>query len=180
MSLGLAKRNGRSAVTSHEIRLLTPADAAVFREIRLDGLRQNPHAFLATFEHENAMPISRFEERTLTSSVFGAFVDGELLGVAGYRRQDGAKESHKAILWGMYVQPKGRNRGLGQDLIEAIVAHASRSIEQLKLVVTAGNEPAHRLYRRLGFSEYGRETRALKHDGRYFDDILMVRFLVDH
>ena len=113
----------------------------------------------------------------MTSSVFGAFVDGELLGVAGYRRQDGVKESHKAILWGMYVRPKGRNRGLGQDLIEAIVAHASGSIEQLKLVVTSGNEPAHRLYRRLGFSEYGREIRALKHDGRYFDDILMVRFL---
>ena len=166
-------------MTRQEIKLLTPADAADFRDIRLDGLRQNPHAFLATFEHENAMPISRFEDRTLTSSVFGAFVDGELLGVAGYRQQDGAKESHKAILWGMYVRPKGRNRGLGEALIEAIVAHASGSVEQLKLVVTAGNEPAFRLYRRLGFSEYGRETRALKHDGRYFDDILMVKFLAD-
>ena len=165
--------------TQPEIRLLTPADAAVYREIRLDGLRQNPHAFLATFEHENAMPISRFEERTLTSSVFGAFVDGELLGVAGYRRQDGAKESHKAILWGMYVRPRGRNCGLGEALIEAIVAHASAHVEQLKLVVAAGNETAHRLYRRLGFSEYGREIRALKQDGRYFDDILMVRFLAN-
>jgi RimJ/RimL family protein N-acetyltransferase len=158
---------------------LTPADAPAYRDIRLEGLRQNPHAFVATFEHENAMPISRFEERTLTSSVFGGFVDGELLGVAGYRRQDGAKESHKAILWGMYVRPKGRNCGLGQDLIEAIVAHASGHIEQLKLVVTGGNEAAHRLYRRLGFTEYGREIRALKHDGRYFDDILMVRFLAN-
>ncbi|HTO60820.1 MAG TPA: GNAT family N-acetyltransferase [Bradyrhizobium sp.] len=163
--------------TPPEIRLLTPADAAVFRDIRLDGLRQNPHAFLATFEDENAMPISRFEERTLTSSVFGAYVDGELLGVAGYRRQDGAKESHKAILWGMYVRPKGRHRRLGEALMQAIVAHASGSVEQLKLVVTASNEPAFRLYQKLGFSEYGRETRALKHDGRYFDDILMVRFL---
>jgi RimJ/RimL family protein N-acetyltransferase len=162
-----------------EIRLLTPADAPIYRDIRLDGLRQNPHAFVATFEHENAMPISWFEERILASNVFGAFVDEELLGVAGYRRQDGAKESHKAILWGMYVRPKGRNSGLGQELIEAIVAHASGRVEQLKLVVTGGNAAAHRLYGRLGFSEYGRETRALKHDGRYFDDILMVRFLTE-
>jgi RimJ/RimL family protein N-acetyltransferase len=163
--------------TSAEIRLLTPADAPVYRDIRLDGLRQNPHAFVATLEHENAMPISWFEERILTSSVFGAFIDADLLGVAGYRRQEGAKESHKAILWGMYVRPKGRNAGLGQNLIEAIVVHASGRVEQLKLVVTSGNEAAHRLYRRMGFSEYGREIRALKHDGRYFDDILMVRFL---
>ena len=166
-------------MTRQEIKLLTPADAPDYRDIRLDGLRQNPHAFVATFEHENAMPISWFEERILVSSVFGAFVDGELLGVAGYRRQDGAKESHKAILWGMYVRPSGRNRGLGEALIEAIVAHASTRVEQLKLVVTGGNEAAHRLYKRLGFSEYGRETRALKHDGRYFDDVLMVRFLAN-
>jgi ribosomal protein S18 acetylase RimI-like enzyme len=165
--------------SSPEIRLLTPADAPVYRDIRLDGLRQTPYAFGSTFAHENAMPMSWFEERILASSVFGAFVDGELLGVAGYRRQDGAKESHKAILWGMYVRPKGRNCGLGEALIVAIVAHASGSIEQLKLVVAVGNETAHRLYRRLGFSEYGREIRALKQDGRYFDDILMVRFLAN-
>ena len=163
--------------TSPEIRLLTPADAPAYRDIRLDGLRQNPHAFVATFEHENTMPLSWFEERLTKAEVFGAFVGAELLGVAGYWRQDGAKESHKAILWGMYVRPKGRNSGLGKALIEAVVAHASKSVEQLKLVVTGGNETAHRLYKRLGFEEYGRETRALKYDGRYFDDILMVRFL---
>jgi RimJ/RimL family protein N-acetyltransferase len=157
--------------------LLTPADAESYRDIRLEGLRQNPEAFGSTFERENAMPLAWFAERIANVNIFGGFVEGELLGVAGYRRQDGAKESHKAILWGMYVRPKGRNCGLGQDLIAAIVAHASGSVEQLKLVVTGGNEAAHRLYRRVGFSEYGREIRALKHDGRYLDEILMVRFL---
>jgi RimJ/RimL family protein N-acetyltransferase len=165
--------------TQAEIRLLTPADAPEYRDIRLDGLRQNPHAFASTFERESAMSISWFEERLSNGNVFGAFIDAELLGVAGYWRQDGAKESHKAILWGMYVRPKGRNAGLGRDLIEAIVAHVSGHIEQLKLVVTSGNEAAHRLYRKMGFSEYGREIRALKHDGQYFDDILMVRFLTN-
>jgi hypothetical protein len=29
----------------------------------------------------------------------------------------------------------------------------------------------------MGFSEFGREMKALKHNGQYFDDILMVRFL---
>ena len=162
-----------------EIRLLTPADAPSYRHIRLDGLRNSPEAFGSTLEHEGAMPLAWFEERLTKADVFGAFVDGELLGVAGYRRQEGAKEAHKAALWGMYVSPGARRAGMGQNLIEAIVAHASARVEQLKLVVTAGNEAAHRLYERMGFSEYGREMKALKQDGRYFDEVLMIRFLAN-
>jgi hypothetical protein len=30
----------------------------------------------------------------------------------------------------------------------------------------------------MGFSEYGREMKALKHRQRHFDEILMVRFLL--
>jgi ribosomal protein S18 acetylase RimI-like enzyme len=162
-----------------EIRLLTPADAPNYRDIRLEGLRQNPEAFSSTFERESTMPLAWFEERLTMGNVFGAFIDGELLGVAGYRPQEGAKEAHKATLWGMYVSPSARHAGLGRGLIEAIVAHASGRVEQLKLVVTGGNDAAHRLYQKMGFSEYGREMKALKLDGRYLDEILMIRFLAN-
>ena len=49
--------------------------------------------------------------------------------------------------------------------------------EQLTLSVGDGNAAAYRLYRKMGFSEYGREMKALKDGNRYFDEILMVRFL---
>jgi ribosomal protein S18 acetylase RimI-like enzyme len=159
------------------IRLLTPADAPRYRDIRLEGLKQNPEAFGSTLERESAMPPSWFEERLTKACVFGGFIDAELLGVAGYWVQEGAKVSHKATLWGMYVRPEGRNGGLGQRLIEAILDHASGRVELLQLSVISGNEAACRLYQRTGFSEYGREIKALKQDGRYFDEILMVRFL---
>jgi ribosomal protein S18 acetylase RimI-like enzyme len=38
------------------------------------------------------------------------------------------------------------------------------------------NEAARRLYNALGFVEYGFEKRTLKQDGRYYDDVLMVKF----
>jgi ribosomal protein S18 acetylase RimI-like enzyme len=159
------------------IRLLSPGEAALYRDIRLKGLQQNPDAFSSTFEHEEAMPLKWFAERILKGNIFGAFMRGELLGVAGYWPQEGAKVCHKANLWGMYVHKAARGIGLGQCLIEAIVERATGHVEQLQLGVASDNASAIGLYLKMGFSEYGREMKALKQDGRYIDEILMARFL---
>jgi RimJ/RimL family protein N-acetyltransferase len=160
-----------------QIRLLTPDDAPRYRDIRLDGLQQDPDAFASTFEQESAMALSWFEERIVKGNVFGAFAGSELIGVAGYWPQQGVKVSHKAILWGMYVRKTARKLGLGRRLVEAVVNHATGRVEQLQLGVASDNEAACRLYSKTGFSEYGREMKALKQQGRYVDEILMVRFL---
>ena len=162
---------------SAEIRQLAPDEAALYRDIRLEGLRQDPDAFAATFAHESAMPLAGFAERIVRGNVIGAFARGELVGVAGYWPRGGVKERHKATLWGMYVRVAARGAGLGERLIEAVVKHATGRVEQLQLGVAANNEAALRLYLKTGFSEYGREMKALKLDGRYIDEILMVRFL---
>ncbi len=47
----------------------------------------------------------------------------------------------------------------------------------VQLTVMSENEAARRLYRALGFVEYGVEKNALKQDGRYYDEVLMVKFL---
>ena len=45
------------------IRRLSPEDAALFREIRLEGLRRDPDAFSSTFEDESGKELSFFAER---------------------------------------------------------------------------------------------------------------------
>jgi ribosomal protein S18 acetylase RimI-like enzyme len=159
------------------IRLLTTADAARYREVRLEGLTLHPEAFASTFERESEMPLPWFADRITHGNVFGAFVGDELVGVAGCWPHEGPKVNHKAALWGMYVRPAARRSGLGRRLVEAVVNHASERVEQLQLGVVAANDDACRLYRNMGFSEYGREMKALKQDGQYYDEILMVRFL---
>jgi ribosomal protein S18 acetylase RimI-like enzyme len=163
--------------TSPHIRLLVPADAALYRDVRLEGLKQNPEAFGSAFDFESDKPPSWFAERIAGSEIFGAFVEGQLLGVAGYRQFDGPKQRHKGLLWGMYVRGVARKLGLGKRLVAAVIAHAADRIEQLGLTVVVENLAAQRLYSKLGFVEYGREKHALKQDGRYYDEILMVRFL---
>jgi hypothetical protein len=44
-------------------------------------------------------------QRLRTSVVFGAYADGHIIGMAGYQRQEGARDGHKAFIWGTYVQP---------------------------------------------------------------------------
>jgi hypothetical protein len=58
------------------IRRLDPADAALYREIRLEALQKNPEAFGSTFERENAQPVSWFEAALGRADIFGAFFGG--------------------------------------------------------------------------------------------------------
>jgi RimJ/RimL family protein N-acetyltransferase len=159
------------------IRQLTPGDAALYRGIRLEGLKENPEAFGSTFEAEITKPLAWFFDRLSSSVVFGAISDAKILGVAGFAVRDGEKEAHKGLLWGMYVRPDARGAGVAGRLVEAITAYARPCVELIQLSVVVGNEQARRLYSRLGFAEYGIEKNSLKFRGRYFDEILMAKDL---
>src|SRR6266478_4385947 len=88
---------GRNMSVAHiEIRRLVQenaADAALYRDIRLEALRANPEAFGSTFEIENALSLSWFFDRLGTSTVFGAFPNTELVGIAGFEIQQGQKRA---------------------------------------------------------------------------------------
>jgi ribosomal protein S18 acetylase RimI-like enzyme len=165
-------------IAPSELRRLAPDDAALYRDIRLQGLAESPDALSSTLEAEEHRPLEAFAERLTDSHVIGAFNDGHLVGVAGFYVQPGPKHAHKGMLWGMYVRPAYRGLGLGRMLVEAIVEHASERVELLQLVVVSDNAPGRRLYESLGFVEYGVEWHATKHRGRYHDDVMMVLPLV--
>lgn len=156
---------------------MAQADAALFREIRLEALRDNPEAFGSTFEAENAQPLTWFSDRLGRSNLFGAFHGSELVGIAGLVIGEGRKEAHKGLLVGMYVRPGSRKSGVGHLLVETIIEFARERVELIQLAVVSDNQRARRLYAGLGFLEYGIEKKALKQDGRYFDEVLMAKDL---
>jgi ribosomal protein S18 acetylase RimI-like enzyme len=164
-----------------EIRRLTPADADVvlYRDIRLEALKANPEAFGGTFEIEDAQPSSWFAARLGSSELLGAFRDAKLVAIAGFAIQQGQKMAHKGAIWGMYVRPNARRTGIGRRLVEAVIDLARDRIELIQLTVVRDNEQARRLYASLGFREYGVEKNALKQDGRYYDEILMAKDLLE-
>jgi ribosomal protein S18 acetylase RimI-like enzyme len=160
-----------------QIHRLSAADAADYRAIRLAALQQEPQAFGSTYEAEAGRPLSGFAERLSSSVVLGAYLDGRIVGMAGFKQQEGARERHKAFVWGTYVEPGMRRRGVAAALMAAVLEAATDVVEQLTLCVVKDNVEAIALYRKLGFEVYGVEPRALKRGSGYADEVLMMRRL---
>lgn len=158
------------------VRRLEAHDAAVYRDLRLEGLKNHPEAFGSSWEDESRKPDAWWAERLETSTVFGGWIDDSpLLGVAGFHAHAATKLRHKAVLWGMYVRIDGRGTGLAACLVQRVIEHARPLVEEICLTVVASNTAGRRLYSAAGFEPYGIERRALKIEGEYFDEVLMAR-----
>lgn len=165
------------------IRILTADHAAAYQALRLRGLRESPEAFGSTYEGEVDTPLEQIAERLSRGAcrenvMFGAFDDdnGALVGLAGVHRGTSRKTAHRAGVWGMYVAPEARGRGVGHALMSALIAHARtlEGVEHLTLGAVTENEAARALYHAFGFVTYGIEPQAYKLDGRYWDSELMT------
>ena len=84
---------------------------------------------------------------------WGIRAGGRLLGVIGAGRRGAAAEGGFSWhLHGLGVRPEGRRGGLGTALLVAATAEGlAAGAEWVSLGVWAANEPALRIYRRLGF-----------------------------
>jgi ribosomal protein S18 acetylase RimI-like enzyme/predicted enzyme related to lactoylglutathione lyase len=164
------------------IRQLGAADAAAFKALRLRGLLECPTAFASSHDEEVHQPVAALAacleaDAKGAAGVYGAFaVDGQLMAVAGLARETMIKLSHKAALWGMYVAPEWRRRGVAQALVAHMLARAAAEpgLRQVTLGVHAQNEPALALYRSLGFVEWGTERAAAYVDDEPQDETWMV------
>jgi len=165
------------------IRILVPEDAETFRDIRLEGLFESPDSFGLTYEEyliRDIEVIKRGLEAKSGSFTLGAFdSSSQLIGVIGFVQEQSIKFKHKGFVWGMYVRSGYRNQGVGRRLVEQVIEQAKQieDLEQINLCVVVGNENAKSLYELIGFHVYGMEKRALKHNGKYYDEELMTLWL---
>lgn len=56
--------------------------------------------------------------------VVGVFEHGQMIGTAGFFRRPNYKERHKGHIWGGYVRPESRGKGVASALMKEIVRRA--------------------------------------------------------
>lgn len=133
-----------------------PDDWESHRNIRLEMLKEAPDAFWFTYADEAVYDEADWRER-----IEGAWLvqarDGEgVLGSAGLGSHWEPERATTATLFGMYVAPRARGRGVGEALVVAVLDEARRRGKgEVVLEVASNNASAIALYERCGFVRTG-------------------------
>lgn len=158
------------------IKLLTPEDGEIFKQIRLEALRSDPAAFASRAEDWEILSLDEWSNRLTEMPVFVAFQQDEPVAIMGLMWQKPSKMVHRATLIMVYVRPSQRGTGIARKLLEQVTNHAAaHGIRQIELAVNAKNPAARRFYEREGFVEIGRIPSAFLYDGVEVDEVMMFR-----
>ncbi|MEF2279962.1 GNAT family N-acetyltransferase [Deinococcus sp. YIM 134068] len=149
------------------VRVLTAEDAPAYREARLLALQSDPQAFITTAEEFAARTLEDVAARlspTPTSCTFGAFLNGELVGLLTVARETRPALAHRANIYGVSVRVEARGQGCGDTLLQAGLAQARMwpGVTSIHLAVTETQTAARRLYERHGFRVWGTQPDAVR------------------
>ena len=100
---------------------------------------------------------------------------GKLAGVCDALRKSPEGESGN-VHFGLAVSKKFRGRGFGELLLRKCIALARKKLKPHRMWIeyVEGNEPAERLYRKVGFVECCRLDEYVNHYGKWRDHVLMA------
>ena len=158
-----------SAPPACKLRPLLAEDWPAAAEIYWDGMRSG----LATFETE----VPSWEEWDAAHHPdhrLVAELDGEVVGwaalapVSGRRCYAGVAENS------VYVAPEARGRGVGRQLLEALIAGARASgLWTIQCSIFPENRASLVLHERCGFRVVGTRDRIAKRDGIWRDTVFL-------
>lgn len=158
-----------------EIRAAEPSDYAAFQAILSQakavwGTLQLPFPSQAAWR-------KRLEEPSDGRYSLVACVEGEVVGNLGLIVASRSPRRRHAGEIGMAVHDNWQGRGVGSALIGAAIDLADNwlSLTRLELTVFIDNEPAIKLYKRVGFEVEGQLRRYAFRSGKLVDAYAMAR-----
>ena len=151
------------------IRRLPRARWAAYRKLRLEALKSDSPAFGSSYGEEVKMPPDVWRQR-ITDVLF-AVSGGVPIGMVSVVFSDRVKTRHLAFIYGLYVTPGHRGKGVGTTLIDAVIAKVrkNRNILKVELSVNPEFRAALSIYQKAGFLTTGRAAGELKVGRRFYD-----------
>ncbi|MCI1881587.1 MAG: GNAT family N-acetyltransferase [Sporolactobacillus sp.] len=160
---------------------LTEKDAVVYRQLRLEALREDPEAFSSESSIEEKLSVADFVRRLSRAHAItvGAFDDDRLVGIVTLVKETLPKMRHRATLEAVYVTPAYRGRRISRKMIEQLIHIAKEEgvVRKFYLYVMVSNKRAIAAYQKMGFAIYGEDREAMREGDRYVDEYLMAKFI---
>lgn len=165
------------------VRALGEADAQAYKALRDHALAHHEEAFTSDAATEARRGADSYFAR-LGADASGGFTLGawrgdRLVGAISCERDLRRKVRHVGHLVGTMVALDEQGKGIGRELLRALIERTSADgeLRLLTLSVTASNLGAVRLYQRAGFTRYGTLPRAIRIGERFLDKDLMLKDL---
>jgi RimJ/RimL family protein N-acetyltransferase len=165
------------------VRALGEADAQAYKALRDHALAHHEEAFTSDAATEAKRGADSYFARLGAGAdggfTLGAWRGDRLVGAISCERDLRRKVRHLGHVVGTMVALDEQRKGIGGELLRALIERASADDELrlLTLTVTASNLGAVRLYERAGFTRYGTLPRAIRIAGRFLDKDLMLKDL---
>jgi ribosomal protein S18 acetylase RimI-like enzyme len=159
----------------YTIEILEEADWKIFKELRLEALKNDSLAYGSSYEEEEFFTEAEWRKKFELSTWYTSRSGNAYVGLLGVLFEKAKKMEHTADLVGFYVQPEYRGRGIGRAMMERAIAelHANPKIIKLRLGVNVLQENAVKLYEDLGFKTACVIEKATKVDGIFYDHARM-------
>lgn len=159
------------------IQMLEKNDLNRFFDLRLEALQNSPTSFLSSYKDEKGLGPEMYESILNQNEgndnvIFGAIMQDNFIGIIGIYREQKSKINHKANIWGMYVKPSYRNKGIGKALLEKVLHHARNKMDcsLINISVEETNAAAKNLYESFGFTIWGTEVKAMQVNGVFYSE----------
>ncbi|WP_299117609.1 GNAT family N-acetyltransferase [uncultured Winogradskyella sp.] len=162
------------------IRKLLPNESTSYREVRLQCLENYPKHFTTNYNDEKTKEKLFFqpyiEQSDKNSFVIGAFHNNSLIGISGFKRHERKKINHGGVIIQVYVKPEYQGRNIGSNIIASTIDEAFKinGLEQIEIGVISINKNAEKLYKKIGFEEFGLQKNFLKIDDLYYHHKMMM------
>lgn len=152
------------------LRPVTETDAEQLRALYRFSLQKNAEGFVQNPDFHGDIHARASDYQNNNGTMLGLFADDDrtLFGFGGLKQ----KENNRAELCNLHVHPHQNGKGYGKHIALTLIDDARElGYDTLELHVTATQSAAIGLYRKLGFSETGRQVYSV--EGGSYDTIFM-------
>jgi ribosomal protein S18 acetylase RimI-like enzyme len=161
-------------------------DAEQYKNLRLTMLHDDPltNPYLS---YEKAIDMSEYDWQNEFNFFMNndngillfAKVGDEYAGFFTATFSSNTVDHHSVLLSKLYVLQKYRGLGIGKKLFEGIITEVLKNkfVKKMRLYVTETQKKAIEMYKKHDFQETGRHVREIFINGRYYDDLIMEKFI---